>query len=175
MSARKRLLAMAAGVTMWATLQPGTVSAQNSGIGGDGFTRLMWRSTNYSIALWNLDANLNVTGSLDYGPYVGWIPIAMTTNSLSYTYVLWRRTDGAINLWELDPVFNMVNQHIYGPYTGWIAKGLSAGTGGGANLRVVWRYTDGTATVWNVDSNLNFVSSQVYGPFSGWDAGYMSE
>jgi hypothetical protein len=41
MSARNKLLAMAAAVTMWATFQPGTVSAQNSGIGGDGFTRLM--------------------------------------------------------------------------------------------------------------------------------------
>jgi hypothetical protein len=40
MSIRK-LLATAAAVAMWLTIQPGTASAQNSGLGGDGLTRLL--------------------------------------------------------------------------------------------------------------------------------------
>ena len=166
---------MAAAVTMWATLQPCIVSAQNSGIGGDGFTRLMWRGTDYRISLWALDPNLNAVVSHAYGPFPGWVPIAITTDRLNFTYVLWRFTDGTINLWLVDPVLNFVTSHVYGPYAGWIAKGLSADAGGGQNFRVIWRFTDGTVQVWDVDGNLNFVNAKSYGPFFGFDAGYLTE
>jgi hypothetical protein len=176
MSARKSMLAIAAAVAMWATIQPATVLAQNSGLGGDGATRLMWRGTDYSISLWKLDANLNLVTSHVYGPYPGYIPIAITTDSFSYTYVLWRYTDGSISLWLVDPNLNFVNSHIYGPYTGYIAKGLSVDTSGSkSNFRVIWRYTNGSVSVWNVDGNLNFVASHVYGPYFGWDPGYTTE
>lgn len=66
MRARKSMLAIAAAVAMWATFQPATVSAQNSGVGGDHSTALMWRGTDYEISLWKLDANLNfVTNHLE--------------------------------------------------------------------------------------------------------------
>ena len=51
MSVRKRLLAVAAAVTMWAVIQPGTVSAQTSGVGPDGYTRFLWKGTDYSVSL----------------------------------------------------------------------------------------------------------------------------
>lgn len=175
MSTHKKLLAVATAVTMWATIQPGPVSAQSSGIGGDGFTRLLWRGTDYHISLWKLDANLNGAGFHEYGPYVGWIPVALTTDSFNYSYVLWRNTDGSISLWLVDPNLNYVNSHVYGPYPGWIAKGLSVDTGGSPNIRVIWRYTNGTVGVWNVDGSLNYVSSKNYGPYFGFDPGYTAE
>ena len=174
MSARNRLLAIAAAFTIWATIQPGTVSAQNSGVGGDGFTRLLWRGTDYRISLWKLDGNLNLVLLREYGPYTGWIPIAITTAANNNTYVLWRNTDGAISLWLVDANLNFVNSHLYGPFPGWIAKGLSTG-GNSPNFRVIWRFTNGLASVWNVDGNLNFVTGPLYGPFFGWDAGYTTE
>jgi hypothetical protein len=174
MSIRK-LLATAAAVAMWLTIQPGTASAQNSGLGGDGLTRLLWRATDYHISLWNLDANLNFLAFHEYGPYAGWIPVALTTDKFNFSYVLWRNTDGSISLWLVDPNLNFVNSHIYGPYPGWIAKGLSVDTGGSANFRVIWRYTDGSVSLWNVDGGLNFVNSHVQGPFLGFDPGYTTE
>jgi hypothetical protein len=175
MSTRKRLLATAAAVTMWLTMQPGTVSAQNSGLGGDGITRLLWRATDYHISLWTLDANLNQTSFHEYGPYPGWIPVALTTDKFNYSYVLWRNTDGSISLWLVDPNLNFVSNHIYGPYAGWTAKGLSADAGGSANFRVIWRYTDGSVSLWNVDGGLNFVANHIYGPYFGFDPGYTTE
>jgi hypothetical protein len=176
MSLRKRLLATAAAVTMAATMQAGTAFAQNSGLGGDGFTRLMWRGTDYHISLWKLDKNLNGSGSHEYGPYANWIPVALTSDTYGYSYVLWRNTDGSISLWLVDPNLNMVSYHQYGPYPGWIAKGLSADTSGSsANFRVIWRYYDGSVSVWNVDGGLNYVTSQAYGPYFGFDPGYTTE
>jgi hypothetical protein len=169
------MLAIAAAVTMWATFQPGTASAQNSGVGGDHSTVLMWRGTDYEISLWKLDANLNFVTNHIYGPYPGWIPIAITTDNNDFTYVLWRYTDGTISLWLVDPNLNFVNNHLYGPYPGWIAKGLSVDTGGSTNFRVIWRYTDGSVSIWTVNGALNFLFNHIYGPFFGWDPGYTTE
>jgi hypothetical protein len=175
MSTRKKLLAIAAAVTMWASIHPGTASAQNSGIGGDGYTRLLWRNTDYHISLWKIAPNWAGAGAHEYGPYPGYIPVALTTDKFNYSYVLWRYTDGSISLWLVDPNLNFVTSHVYGPYPGYIAKGLSADAGGSANIRVIWRHTTGSVSVWNVDGNLNLVSSGAYGPYGGWDPGYTTE
>jgi hypothetical protein len=71
--ASKRLLAVAAAIAMWATLQSGAVSAQTGGVGGDGYTRMMWRGTDGSISIWKLDPSLNSVGAHDYGTIMGLI------------------------------------------------------------------------------------------------------
>src|SRR3954447_26066167 len=92
-SAHKSLLTVTAAMAMWAALQPGTVSAQTGGVGGDGYTRLMWRGTDGSISLWKLDPALFSAGAHTYGPYSGWLPIAMATTGSNLGYVLWNSTD----------------------------------------------------------------------------------
>jgi hypothetical protein len=171
MSRRKRLLAIVAAVAMWAVIQPSTVSAQTSGVGGDGFTRNFWLGTDGRISVWKLDRNLNFVTSHDYGPYAGYSPIALTVAPNNNAYVLWRYSDGSISLWLLDPNLNFVTAHQYGPYTGYAAIGLSSDTTN--NFRVVWRYTDGTLIVWSVDQNLNYITSKNYGPYFGWDPGFV--
>jgi hypothetical protein len=171
MSARKRLLAVATTVIIWATFQPGAVSAQTSGVGGDGNTRVLWRGTDGSITLWKLDPVLNFVNNHAYGPYAGWSPIAITTAANNNTYVLCRYTDNSIAVWEVDPNLNYITQKNYGPYRGWIAKGLSVDTNGGSLCRVIWRKTTGEISVWTLDPNLNSIGSHVYGPYFGWDPG----
>jgi hypothetical protein len=100
----RKLFFMAAATAMWlAAIQPGVLSAQTSGVGGDGFTRLLWRGTNGSISLWKLDGNLNEMGVHVYGPFPDYDPIAITAAANSYTYVLWRNTDNSISLWGVYP------------------------------------------------------------------------
>jgi hypothetical protein len=171
MSARKRLLAVAAAVTMWATIQPGTVSAQQSGVGADGNTRLLWRGTDSRISLWSIAPN-GTNFSHVYGPYTWYTPIAITTAVNNYSYVLWRYWDNSIVLWLVDPNLNYVSSIAYGPYEGWVAKGLSVTNDGTSWFRVIWRYYDGTVSVWTVNSSLVFQGSQNYGPYFGYDPGY---
>jgi hypothetical protein len=166
----KKLLVVAAAAIVWTAIQPGIVSAQTSGVGNDGYTRVLWRATDGSISLWKLDGNLTLATSHAYGPYPGWVPIAITVAENDNTYVLWRYTDGSISLWEVDSNLNLVTSHVYGPYTGWIAQGISSG-GPGSLLRVIWRYTTGTISIWRVDPSLNLIGSQVYGPYFGYDPG----
>ena len=176
MSIRKRLLATAAALAMAATMQAGTAFAQNTGIAGDGTTRLLWRGTDYHISLWSLDKNLNGTADHQYGPYPGWIPVALTTDTYGYSYVLWRNTDGTISLWLVDPSLNFVTYKQYGPYPGYTAKGLSVDTSGSSpNFHVIWRNTDGSAGIWTLDGGLNYLFSTGTGAYFGFDPGYTTE
>jgi hypothetical protein len=172
MSRRKSLLAFLTAVAMWTVIQPGTVSAQTSGVGGDGYTRNFWIGTDGRISVWKLDANLAFVTSHDYGPYAGYSPIALTVVHNNNTYVLWRYSDGRISLWLVDPNLNFITSHEYGPYPGYTAIGLSPYTDTTNNFRVIWRYTDGTLSVWSVDQNLNYLTSRSYGPFFGYEPGF---
>src|SRR5436190_3817697 len=119
---RTKSLGIAAAVAMWVTVQPGTLSAQTSGVGGDGFTRLLWRNTDSQISLWKLDSNLNATAFQEYGPFLGWLPIAITTAPNNTTCVLWRNSEGRISLWLIDANLRFVTFREYGPFIGWTAK-----------------------------------------------------
>jgi hypothetical protein len=106
---------------------------------------------------------------VQYGPYPGYDPIAITVGSSNNTYVLWRHTSGSISLWKVDGNLNLISYQTYGPYTGWRADSLSSGNG---ELRLIWRYTTGDVSVWDVDAaSLNYVNSRVDGPFFGFDPG----
>src|SRR5712671_4667247 len=103
MSARGKLLAAAAAVIIWVAIQPGTVSGQTSGVGGDGYTRVLWRSTNGVAGLGILDIRAPYPTLYAFlGPFVGWSPIAITTARNNNTYVLWRHTNNYASLWVFD-------------------------------------------------------------------------
>ncbi len=176
MSTLKKLLALVAATTMWATIQPGTLSAQpvswspaqTSGIGGDAITRVLWKGTDGRIALWKLNPNITYNSSVGFGPYDGWIPIAITTAADNNTYVLWQRWDGLVTIWLVNANLQYVTQKTYGPYAGWFAESLSADTNGNSFCRILWRHTQGSISVWSLNQNLDYVTSQVYGPYFGY-------
>jgi hypothetical protein len=142
--------------------------SQNSGIGGDGFTRLLWTGTDGSIVVYRLDGNLNLVANRSYGPFADWAPIALTVANNSFSYVLWRRTDGLVNVWALDPNLNLSGNQTYGPFGGWYAEHLSADTNGQSTLRLTWRATNGTFSVWYRQANLALSTSNTFGPFFGY-------
>jgi hypothetical protein len=113
---------------------------------------------------------------VQYGPYDGWQPVAMTVLCNNYTYILWKYTDNSISLWKVDPNLNYVTSHVYGPYPGWIPESLSPDQAVPGRMRLLWRETIGQVSIWVVDSDLNFNFNKVYGPFFGFvpDAGAAS-
>jgi hypothetical protein len=156
-------------VMVWGNILP--LSAQNSGVGGDSVTRLLWIGTDSRISLWKLDVFLNVISSHEYGPYAGWLPIAITVAMNNETYVLWRNTDGSISLWVLDPNLNFLQSKNYGPFPGWLAESLSPDTSGPSDLRLIWRNTNGSVGVWYLAPSGDVVRTANYGPFFGYAPG----
>jgi hypothetical protein len=156
-------------VAALSAIQPGVVSAQTSGVGPDGFTRILWRGTDGKVVLWKLNAGLLKEAGVEYGPYPGYDPIAITVGSNNNTYVLWAHTNGSVALWMVDSTLNGVAAQVFGPYEGWKAQGLGSG---GGQLRVIWRHTTGQVSVWAVNpSSLAVLGQGVHGPFFGFDPG----
>ena len=164
-----RLLTAMMTLAAMSAIQAGTASAQTSGVGPDGLTRILWRGTDGRISLWKLDANLLHVADVQYGPYPGYDPVAITVGSNNHTYVLWTHTNGSISLWRVDGNLNLVTHQLFGPYDGWRAASLGSGAG---RLRVIWRHTTGQVSVWAVNpSSLAFLDNEVHGPFFGFDPG----
>jgi hypothetical protein len=158
---RKKLLMAVAAIAICTLGHPPDASAQTSGIGGDGNTRFVWRGTDSSICLWKLNPGLGFLNSHCYGPFDGWLPIAVTTTNDNNTVVLWRFTDGTVSLWLVDSNLNFLFSKVYGPFPGWIAEGLSADTDGFSFSRLIWRETQGSVSVWCLDPSLTFCTSFV--------------
>jgi len=167
----RRLSILAVASAIWiASMQPGISVAQTSGVGWDGYTRLLWRASDQHAALWTLDSNLNFVSGIGYGPYFGWVPVALTTGNKNYSYVLWRTTTGNAAIWLLDPYLNYVTGLTTGDNPGWTPETLSTGTGY-SNLRLTWRRYDAALTIMAFDQNLNYQGAAFYGPYFGYDAG----
>jgi hypothetical protein len=123
-------------------------SAQTTGVGDDGETSLMWKGFDSSVTLYRLDPTLtSIAVNASYGPYIGYTPIAMTTDAFSNSHIVWSYTDGSICLWTLDPSMNFVSDEVFGPYFGYNVIGLSADPISGS-IRVVWKSTGGAVVIW---------------------------
>jgi hypothetical protein len=164
---RFKSIAFAAIAAIALAFHPGDASAQTSGLGGDGYTRTMVRGTDGSISIWKLDPALNFVGSHNYGPYAGWLPVALTVTGNNNSYVLWKYTDGGASIWVVDANLNFVTSRNFGPIANWIVTGLGTDTNG--NIGLLWTSTVGQASIWIINAALNVVStSKVYGPYFGW-------
>jgi hypothetical protein len=142
-------------------------SAQTTGVGDDGETSLMWKGFDSSVTLYRLDPTLtSIAVNASYGPYIGYTPIAMTTDAFSNSHIVWSYTDGSICLWTLDPSMNFVSDEVFGPYFGYNVIGLSADPISGS-IRVVWKSTGGAVVIWVVDADGGLDADLALGPPSG--------
>src|SRR5689334_23216245 len=160
---------MLTAVVMFVVANP--ACAQNSGVGGDNLTRLLWRGSDGSIVLYKIDTSSAVNPTHSYGPYEGWLAVGMTVAANNNTYVLWRNINGSITIWQVDPNLNFVTSIVAGPFPGWIGEHLSADTGGTSNLRLTWRSTSGAYGLWLVLPNLSIASSTAYAYSFGYVPG----
>jgi hypothetical protein len=151
-----------------AVFEPGVLSAQNSGIGSDGYTRLLWKGSDSSIIIWKLDSSLYYFDSVTYGPYFSWVPQAIAVGPDNYTRILWKNPNGSIIIWLVDPYLNFYSSRIYGPFTGWCADSISVDPFYNTSS-LTWSATNGEVAIWSLDANLDFITSRAYGPLTAYD------
>jgi hypothetical protein len=167
-SMRQLACAIVAAVSFYVTASMfSAASAQTTGVGDDGETGLMWKGFDSSITLYRLDPTLTfIAADERYGPYVGYTPIAMTTDAFSDSHVVWSYTDGSISFWTLDASMNYVSSEAFGPYFGWNATGLSADPISGG-IRIVWKNINGAVAIWVVDADGTVDTAIALGPPTG--------
>lgn len=168
----KKIILMLVAVTIWAATTSTTLSAQTSGTGLDGYTRVFWQGADSSIVVWKLDGNLNVVSGVTDGPYAGWVPLGLTVGDDNYTRIIWRSTGGQLATWLLDPNLNYVAGNTFGPFAGWLPVSTSLNSGG--YEWVIWRHTLGYMAVWVLSPNQSQIIETVGFTNSGYTPGQES-
>jgi len=140
------------------------------------FKLTMPSSAGSQYALWNKSGQASLwkipaTGlvmSASFGPYTGWTPTALASDSSGNAYVLWTTTSGAASVWKLSSSLALATSQSFGPYSGWTARSLAAGPDG--HVHVLWNHTsDNTASIFNIALGSSY-TTKAFGPFSGWQA-----
>jgi hypothetical protein len=148
-------------------------SAASVSTGGDGFSRVLWNSTDllyspHTTSVWKVDASGNLVTQQQYGPFDGWRARAVATGPDNKTHLLWTNDGGAASLYLLDADSVFLSQQQYGPYTGWTARNIAVEADN--TVRMLWTNADGTATFWHLSSNSQLIDQHQYGPYTGYTA-----
>jgi FG-GAP-like repeat len=137
------------------TLTVTTATTIRNDFSSDGKSDILWRNTNGSIALWqmngatvksssltsvpSIDASWQVTGTGDY-------------NGDGKSDILWRNTNGAIVVWTMDGA--TVKSSSLTSTSSLDNSWKTAGTGdynGDGKSDILWRNTNGAIVVWTMD------------------------
>jgi len=131
-----------------------------------GSTYALWNNLGQA-SLWKIPATGSVT-SASFGPYSGWTPAELTSDTSGNAYILWTTTTGSASVWKLSSSLALTTSQSFGPYSGWSAKSLSVGPDG--NIHVLWNHaSDNAASIFNIVLGTSF-TTRAYGPFAGWQA-----
>jgi len=148
-----------------AASRDGTIFKLTSGT-SVGSTYALWNHSGQA-SLWKIPAAGSVA-SQSFGPYSGWTPSALASDTSGNAYVLWTAATGAASVWKISSSLAIVTSQPFGPYSGWTAKALAVGADG--NVHLLWNHTsDNAASIFNIVLGSS-MTTKAYGPYSGWQA-----
>jgi len=144
----------------------GTVFKLTSSTASTYSTYVLW-SNSGTASLWNIPVS-GSPATASFGPFSGWTPTALSSDTSGNAYILWTSTTGAACVWQVSPSLKVTASQSFGPFTGWTAKTLTVGPAG--NVHLLWNHAaDNQASIFNIALGSSF-TSQAYGPYAGWQA-----
>jgi len=130
-----------------------------------GSTYALWNNSGQA-SLWKIPASGSMT-SASYGPYAGWTPVALASDTSGNAYILWTTTAGSASVWKLSSSLAITTSQTFGPFSGWTAKSLAVGPD--SHVHLLWNGPSNAASIYNIVLGASS-TSKAYGPFSGWQA-----
>jgi len=131
-----------------------------------GSTYVLWSNSGVA-SLWKIPTSGSVS-SASFGPFAGWTPAALASDTGGNAYILWTASSGAASVWKISSSLTVAMSQSLGPYTGWTAKALACDLYG--NIHLLWNHTpDNEASIFNISLGSSF-TAQAFGPFTGWQA-----
>lgn len=131
-----------------------------------GSTYVLWNHSGQG-SLWKVPIS-GSTATASFGPYSGWSPVAVASDTSGNAYLLWTYTNGQASIWKVSPSLVVQATQTMGPYSGWLAKSIAAQPDG--NVHVLWNHTsDNEASIFTMALGSS-ITSQAYGPYTGWQA-----
>jgi FG-GAP-like repeat len=120
----------------------------------DGKSDILWRNTNGSIALWQMNGS-TVTSSSTSVPSVdnSWkIAGAGDFNGDSKSDVLWRNDDGSVSIWQMNGATVTAATVVSKVDNSWKISGTGDFNGDGKS-DVLWRNDNGGVSIWQMNGS----------------------
>jgi len=131
-----------------------------------GSTYVFWNSSG-AAALWKIGADGSIA-SASFGPYKGWTPAALTSDSSGNAYILWNTSNGQASVWKIASSLTVAATEQFGPYQNWTATSIAAGPDG--HVHLLWDHApDNEASLFNITLGSS-LASRAFGPYAGWQA-----
>jgi hypothetical protein len=130
-------------------------------------TRLLWRHSDGSIAIWRIDSGGTIVSHPIFGPFSGWEAMRLAVGPDRKTRILWRHTSGLVSLWTLGAADTLEGHRTFGPFDGWTVSDLAIPSDG--NIHLAWRHDNGAHGLWVMTPDASSVTSSTsYGPYAAW-------
>jgi uncharacterized protein YkwD len=138
--------------------------------GGDAKSDILWRKTDGSVALWQMNGSDLTTGSVFANVATTW-QIAGTGdfNSDRKSDILWRNTtDGSVALWQMNGATPTTQSVIGSAPTNWQISGTGDFNRDG-KADILWRNTtDGSVAIWQMNGNTPTAQTVVGAASTDW-------
>jgi len=85
-------------------------------------TYYLWRYTDGTATIWQLDANLNFITSSNFGPVAGWEPEGLSVDGPTGNLgLVWHTPANQVSVWVINSSLNALGASpVFGPYFGWL-------------------------------------------------------
>jgi len=133
---------------------------------------VLWGNTSGQAALWQVSASSGVGSQAVIGPYSGWTPVALSSDSAGDAYILWNNSNGAASIWCESSSFSTLFTEGLPATKGWTANSLAVGPDD--TIHLLWNGPSNAASIWNIPpwkaaSPISYTTKS-YGPYAGWQA-----
>ena len=122
-------------------------------LNGDTVFDILWRGSNGSVAIWELNGTVNPTSTVvNANPGNDWQIAGISDfGGDGMSDILWRHTDGSVATWQMDGAdildAAMVNAN---PGNDWQIAGTGDFSGDGKS-DILWRHADGSVATWQMN------------------------
>jgi hypothetical protein len=146
------------GATWVFTQPPAVIAAVAHDFDGDGKSDILWRHTNGSTLIWQMNAN-GMPTALNLGVVDTAWQIVGTTSLVAGTGdfdgdrkadILWRHSAGGIALWEMDGATIKVPLALGMIGSEWTIVGTGDFDGDG-KVDILWRHSGGSLAIWEMN------------------------
>jgi pimeloyl-ACP methyl ester carboxylesterase len=135
---------------------------------GDGKSDILWRNTDGSASIWQMNGSTKTTSSIFDNVSTSWQVFGTGDfDSDGKSDILWRNTDGGTAIWQMNGTTPLTKTVIGAPTTDWKISGTGDFNGDG-KADILWRNDDGQAAIWQMNGNTPTTKTVIGAPTTDW-------
>jgi Ca2+-binding RTX toxin-like protein len=135
---------------------------------GSGTADILFRATDGSVALWQMNGLASTGGGALYNPGAAWT-VAGTGDfdGDGKADILWRDTTGNVALWQMNGTTYLGGGSVANVPLAWSIAGIADFNGDG-RADILWRNADGSVAQWWMNGTAGLGGGGLYNPGTAW-------